>query len=139
MNLAQMHQALTSPPLKPAATVAPPLTLAHLSAWFDGTTVCPPCLVGEPAELAEWSRDCLGAIVGAKPIPDPKEYAPTTPSYTWRMVASGTCIYVNAEGADVGHVYEVGMAWCGDPWGRERNHFNTRDEAKAHVERMLRT
>ncbi len=69
------------------------------------------------------------------------EDEPITPVYTWRMVASGACIYVNAEGADVGHVYQTpkGMAWCGDPWGRERNHFNTRDEAKAHVERMFRT
>jgi hypothetical protein len=65
--------------------------------------------------------------------------AALTPSpYEWRMVPTGTWIYVNASGADVGHVYQVPGGWWADPWGREKRGFPTAEEAKRWVEEKLK-
>jgi hypothetical protein len=54
------------------------------------------------------------------------------------MVPTGTWIYVNASGADVGHVYQVPGGWWADPWGREKRGFPTAEEAKRWVEEKLK-
>lgn len=56
----------------------------------------------------------------------------------WRSVPSGADIYVDAGGADIGHVYTAPSGKvCGDPWGRERRYFDgptAAADARAYVE-----
>jgi hypothetical protein len=52
----------------------PPLSLDDLKEWNDGTTVCPPCLIGRYDALCLWSLDALSALAGGKAVPDPREY-----------------------------------------------------------------
>lgn len=68
--------------------------------------------------------------------------APTAAATSWRLTRAGAWILSNAQGAEIGHAYEVAAGrWCGDPWGREVRYFESGDAgtaaAKAYVMRAL--
>ena len=61
------------------------------------------------------------------------------PGYRWRRTGAGTWVYLNAEGADIGHAWKTAAGvWCADPWGREKRHFTSATDAKAWVEEQIR-
>lgn len=49
-------------------------SIALLSAWCDGQTVCPPELLGDAQGLAKWCTDALGALVAGRDLPQAAEY-----------------------------------------------------------------
>jgi len=81
--------------------MATKLTIETLRDWYDGQTVCPPCLIGNSGGLSEWSIDCVAALtIGAEP-PDPAEYVST------RRQSNRHLFYIEASDADGVHAFIV--------------------------------
>jgi hypothetical protein len=123
-------------------TAGPPMFVIFQGSAFwgiDGTLVCSALLDDDApdwddySEVENWeeSPDEMRAIA--------RLFDCRVPSgYTWRLTGAGAWVYMNKEGADVGHAYALPSGvFRGEAWGREKRNFERMEDAKAWVVQSL--